>query len=284
MLVSLRHAAISHAVQGLATLAPRCALRSCPGRNTRWHGLWSRREGIRIGTEWFCSTVCLESALQGKLEPILNVAEPTHPRRNHRMPLGLTLLSLGVITPEQLAQALQMHRRGEGRVGACLRNLNAVTELQVLRALGTQWSCPVYPTDREPEALNRLPRALQVFHRMAPMHWVQSTRELYVAFSDSIDYGALLGIERMLDCRTRPCIGSESAIAQALETCHCESFDRELLFSTRTPINEAVRIICGYAQQIGAEDISFSECSAHVWVRLRCGQESFDLLFRRWFT
>jgi hypothetical protein len=69
--------------------------------------------------------------------------------RQHRIPLGLVLLSRGFIDNQRLQAALQAQRQSrKGRVGEWLMQLGAVNEAQVTMALAIQWSCPVFPLER----------------------------------------------------------------------------------------------------------------------------------------
>ena len=82
---------------------------------------------------------------------------------------------------------------GRGRIGGWLETMGFATEEQVTAALGTQWGCPVLPfyADGDPHCREMLPFRLMEKFRMLPVQYVTSTRRLYVAFSEGVDYSAL---------------------------------------------------------------------------------------------
>jgi hypothetical protein len=63
----------------------------------------------------------------------------------YRLPLGLLLLSKGIITGAHLQEALKAQRDSQkGRLGEWLRQQGIVTEEQVTAALSMQWGIPVF--------------------------------------------------------------------------------------------------------------------------------------------
>jgi len=263
------------------TLAPHCSWAGCR-RRARWQGLLRRSEGVRCGDDWYCSQNCLQEFLVLKLSSLLAELPQEMSLATHRVPLGLILLSRGQIEHESLQQALRKQRAEGGRVGQCLRYYCNVTEDQIASALARQWSCPVYPVSRGSECRNMIPRQLQEFHLMLPVHFVETTRDLYLAFEQFVDYTVLVAIEKMLDCTTRPCILPESELRRRLTGESQEPREAEIVFASTVTPQDLARSICGYTQQTGAEQIRLLSCSAHIWVRLESDHRSLDLLVRRW--
>ncbi|MGB9493042.1 MAG: hypothetical protein WCA92_21450, partial [Terriglobales bacterium] len=60
--------------------------------------------GVRLGKQWFCSPDCFEEYLSGTITASI-MSRQVDPPPVRRMPLGLLLLSRGVLTSEQLASA-----------------------------------------------------------------------------------------------------------------------------------------------------------------------------------
>lgn len=263
-------------------LAPRCSWPECRRRRARWQGLLHRNQGVRCGNDWYCSSDCLHDFLVSALYRHLAKPPSSGSAAGHRVPLGLILLSRGQIEHDSLQQALKLQRSDGGRVGDCLRRLSVVTEDQITSALAKQWSCPVYPISRGSECRHLLPRQLQEFHRMLPVHFVEPTRDLYVAFEQHVDYTALLAVERMLDCHTRPCVLPESELRRRLAQEQLECGNPEIVFGSNITSQELSRSVCSYVQQTGAECVRLLGCGAHLWIRLEGDQRSLDLLVRRW--
>src|SRR5262249_3935740 len=157
---------------------------------------------------WCCSPECFEQALTAAVTQLLQ-SKPRVPTMTHRTPLGLLMLSRGMVDNEQLKQALKAQKEsGTGRVGEWLRHLGAVTEDQVTQILGVQWSIPVFPLNQSRrflECAQLVPFPLLEMAEMVPVHHIPINQHLYVAFIDRINYSALYTLEKMLECHTEPC-------------------------------------------------------------------------------
>ena len=124
------------------------------------------------------------------------------------MPLGLLMLSRGDIDDAQLrAVTARQREQSTSRIGECMQQMGFVGERQVTTALGAQWACPVLA-----ENVTALPCECPVPYpllhafRMVPVSYVAATRIMLVAFSDEINYSALLAIEQALGCGTEACV------------------------------------------------------------------------------
>jgi hypothetical protein len=114
---------------------------------------------------------------------------------------------------------------------------------------------------------------------MVPVHFISSTRDLYVAFEQQVDYTVLLAVEQMLDCHAHPCIQAESELSRRLT--EEEVFpSNEIAIASRISPQELARSICSYAQQTVAERVRILNCGAHLWIRLDAGKRPVDLLVR----
>lgn len=263
-------------------IAPVCSWHACRRGRTRWQTLLRRQEGVRFGSDWFCGVDCLQDFLLLKLHRHFLEPCSESAASSHRIPLGLILLSRGIVDHESLQQALVLQKSEGGRVGDCLRRLCDVTEEQITSALAKQWSCPVYPSSRSSECRHMFPRQLQEFHRMLPVHFVEASRDLYVAFEQRIDYTALLALEQMLNCHTRPCVLPETELRRRLAEEQFMAGNTEIVFASTITPHELARSVCGYVQQTGAERVRMLGCGPHLWIRLDSDQRSLDLLVRRW--
>jgi len=259
-----------------------CTNPKCDHRRTllqRWkHGT----EGVFVQGQWYCCAECSEPAIEGLVEELIHVPEGTQ-QRTYRVPLGLLLLGRGVITEEQLKEALRVQREGNGeRVGQCLLRQGAITHQDVAQALGMQWGCPVFPIERDPSYLEcaaRLPISLLEARRMLPVHYLSSSRLLYVAFSDSLDRTSLYAVERLLGERTVACVVSESAMREAFEELREIQRPTEIVFELRTARAIAGKIL-EHWRKARAQEMKFARPAGHLWVRLLAAAETWDLLFR----
>ncbi len=260
-------------------LAPICAAESCR-RRTRWQGMLHRSEGVRFEGRWYCGPECLREQLETRFERLLNERKTMTDSPLHRTPLGLLLLSRGILERVQLNEVLRAHRETGERFGKCVRRLGLANENQITAALAVQWGCPVYPGGGMSNCGRLIPRLLQETHRMAPMHWVEPGRCLFVGFEQKVEYTLLFAIEQMLDCHTEPCMVQESELERRLRGKFADG-DDEVYFASARSAKEMAASVASYVRQLGASRVRVQGCPDHVWVRFERDALSFDLLFRR---
>src|SRR5215813_2532658 len=124
---------ISNSWQKWETALPRCAAENCP--RDVWGNRVLARQGIHLQGAWYCSPQCFEAAARRHFMRAAVAVLPT-PRAQHRIPLGLLMLSRGELDNRQLRSALQaQHDDGCGLIGAWLEKLGFATEQQITTAL-----------------------------------------------------------------------------------------------------------------------------------------------------
>jgi len=198
-----------------AALFPRCANPDC---TAGWLRLWRSRSAPVFEGGWCCSPECTRAQVAAALGRELGGRTgPPEPHR-HRVPLGLEMLEQGWITAAELRTALARQRAaGEGRIGRWLRS-QGVSEQLITRALGVQWSCPVFSADGcGSESLTALvPRLFVDAFGALPM-WVGAERILYLGFEDRLDPSLALAIERVTGLRVECGLVEESIFRRAQE-------------------------------------------------------------------
>jgi hypothetical protein len=260
-----------------------CENRNCEQRGVLWP-FWLRScEGIRLHGRWYCGPKCFECAARDELLRLFPAPE-TRRKKAHRIPIGLLLLSRGMINNAQLKQALMLQReKGAGKIGKFLQDIRAVTEQDITAGLAAQWGCPVYPLDGARDFLqyaSLLPLTLLEAGRMLPVRYVRLQQTLYLAFVEGIDRTALYAVEQMLHVRTIPCIVSESAHTGAMEELrHVESLQTTVFESPFEP-DEMAHTMRSYALQIGAKDVWIVRSGRFIWVRLQNLEGPKDILFQ----
>ncbi len=262
-------------------LAPRCDNEGCPGNRARWHGLLRRFDGLRFDGGWYCSAHCFRAALEFRIGRLFAEHVTSQHTARHRMPIGLILLSRGTVHHDQLLTAMQQQRAIGGLFGQILVQLGFATEEQVVAAVASQWGCPVYPVGRSSECQHLVPQLLQERYLMTPIHWVPATRDLYVAFTRTVNHTLLYSIQRMLECHTIPCFISDSSLSERVGRGTNDIPDSEVSIETRTNTREICETVLGYTQQTGAEEVRVFACDTHFWIRMENESRHFDLLFRR---
>jgi len=202
----------------------------------------------------------------------------------HRAPLGLLMLSRGLVDNEQLKKALKAQKdSGTGRVGEWLRHLGAVSEEQVTQILGLQCSIPVFPLNQSRrflECAHLVPFPLLEVAEMVPVHHIPTSQHLYVAFVDRINYSALYALEKMLECHTEPCLAVQSQIVRALDELRCRRSPSEVLVDNISEPGEMASSILAHTMRLGATDVRVSGFDGLIWARLLATSFYTDVLFQ----
>ena len=261
----------------------RCAAADCAHRGKLWPAWLRKSASILFEGRWYCEPACLDSVLEFRVRNLLSgfVAPRT---KNHRLPLGLLLIDRGVISSQQLREALRLQRdAGAGRLGDWLSQMGVVREQQLAAALGQQWGCPVFPLDHQtahPSWSGRVPLPLLDSARAVPAHASADGRVLHLAFGERLDHPLLYAIEQMLDCRTVACVAPEAKVAEFLHYWRRRVEGTDINFDTIRDPHEMTGIIGNYAAELRAARVAVARSSAHIWVRFYRGYVARDLLFR----
>ncbi len=260
-----------------------CENTACHQRRDFWTAWMRKEEGIRLQGLWYCSSECFESAVQSALFRLLPAVDDG-PKRHHRIPIGLLLLSRGTINDEQLKRALLLQRqKGSGKIGKFLREIRAATEQDITEGLAAQWGCPVYPIGKGRDFLEcatLMPLTLLEAGRMLPVHYLRPQKTLYMAFVEGVDRTALYAVEQMLHLKTVPCIVSETDLSNALESYRLLASAPTVVFESANHPLEMARTIQSYASQVGANDVWVARSGRFIWIRMETQQEHKDILFQ----
>ncbi len=260
-----------------------CELPDCPNRRGLWRALLEPQSGYMLEGRWYCSPECFEHAATTAIRKLIaSMGRP--PGKPHRVPLGLLMLSRGLVDDEQLKKALRAQKdSGGGRVGEWLRHIGAVSEEQVTQILGLQYSAAVFPLERSKrylECADMVPFRLLEAAEMIPVHHLPASRHLYVAFGDRINHSALFALEKMLMCRTEPCLVVKSLMQRALEELRKRPHDMEILAAGVTDPQEMAGTILDHAETHAAADVRISGFDGYIWARVLFPPSHTDLLFQ----
>jgi hypothetical protein len=271
-------------VAGLKVITSRCE--TCHKLFPLRH-LSARKAGIRMNGNWYCSSRCFESALE--LEALRLLKPGTEQAaRVARMPLGLSLISHGLLTGEQLKKATDKQKEVGGEMGELLVRQGSVSEKQVTAVRATEWGCPVFAVPKQAFRIGiDLPSTLMHIYSMIPVHYVVRTNLLLVGFVHSIEYGVLYAIEHITGCETKPCFVTRSDFQRQMMQQQKEEQTqpgytpaRELTFeSIRTP-GEIARTLCASGVEIEADEALIERCKEYLWARLKSESQALDILFR----
>ena len=239
--------------------------------------------GRSLNGKWYCSPECFEPALTSAVGQLITRREP-RPVVAHRIPLGLLMLSRGIVDDEQLKKALKAQKdSGAGRVGEWLRHIGAVSEEQVTQILGVQLSIPVFPLQQSRAYLDcahLVPLSLLEEAEMVPVHHLPSSQHLFIAFIDRINYSALYAIERMLECHTEPCLAMQSLVLKALQEIRGMPRPAEVMVGYISEAREMATTIVAQAERMDATDIRVNGFDNTIWARLHYLSGYADILFQ----
>jgi hypothetical protein len=258
-----------------------CGLVGCSGPKTRWARFLHHRSGTYLQGMFYCQRQCLETALTAQLARLHAIAPPARP--SNRIPLGLLMVARGWLTYEQVVTALAAQQSARsGQIGEWFEKLGFATEQQVTSALGLQWGCPVTSSldSAAVAALGRIPLGIMESFQMLPLQFVSATNTIYVAFGQRVDHAALYAIEKLLDCRTQPCVAGRKVIADELIRMRQQPRPRELEFGPMHDFAEIGRVSVSYMLRLGTDEARLARVGPFIWLRLRAQSSHTDLLFR----
>jgi len=257
----------------------RCALVSCSGPKTLWQRIRSRYTGIFLHGEFYCRPQCLETALVGQISRLRALTPPAQPA--NRIPLGLLMVARGKLTHLELRAALEAQRRARyGKIGDWVEKLGFASEQDVTSALALQWGCPVL-SSFDPSTIHspgNIPLPILESFQMLPFNYVASTNTLFLAFGERVDHAALYAIEKILDCRTQPCVARRKLVAHQLESMRQFNHPRDVEFLTRD-LTEMSRITSSYLARLRPEEVRLSRIGRFIWLRLKTRAAATNLLF-----
>ena len=231
---------------------------------------------------WYCSPRCFTSAAEQEISRLLTSG--TEPA-NHaeRMPLGLSLISHGLLTIEQWRKATDEQKEAGGEIGEILVRHGSVTEKQVTTIRAAQWGCPIFavPTHAIQIGIS-IPGTLVRLYSMIPLHYVAATNLLLVGFVHGIEYGVLYAIEQMTGCKTKPCFvtpGDFQIQVQRREQPQGSPAKEVTFEGVHTP-GEMARVLCSSSLEIEADEAAIKKCKEYLWARVKCASNTTDLLFK----
>jgi hypothetical protein len=248
-----------------------CALPSCAGPQSRWQRFRKshRPTGTLLQGAFYCQPQCLETALISQLSR-LRIMAPS-PQSANRIPLGLLMAARGKVTYLEVRAALEAQRRAHyGKIGEWIEKLGFATEQEVTKALALQWGCPV-ASSFDPSTIPcpaSIPLPILEAFQMLPINYVVPTNTLHLAFGERVDHAALYAIEKILDCRTQPCVAGRQGIARQLDSMRQLPRPCEVEFGPMNDLAEMARIASSYTSRLSPEKVRLSRIGGFIWLRL----------------
>src|SRR6202163_2948908 len=99
-------------------------------------------------------------------------------------------------------------------------------------------------------------------------HSRASSNTLYLAFGERVDHGALYAIEKILACRTQPCVAGRKSIACQLDSMRQLPHPSDVEFGPMNDLAEMARIASSYTARLSPEALRVSRIGRFIWLRL----------------
>lgn len=261
----------------------RCAAPECRRRGSAKLAVLTRFSGVHYNNCWYHQIECLKTTLALRLGQMLQGYAESR-ERVHRLPIGLLLVDRGVISAQDLKQALRMQREaGYGKLSHWLRRIVPLEEAEVTAALGQQWGCPVFHLNGQSVlsgSQHAVPFPILAAVKAVPVHASHTRKQMHIAFSERVDHTLLYAVEEMLGCRTVACVSQDSSVREALERLRRQDPGNEISFDTVRDPCEMAATICNYAAQMDARQIKAVRAGAYIWVAFFHKEARRELLFR----
>jgi hypothetical protein len=270
---------------GLKAITSKCG--TCQ-RSWAMRQISTRNAGIRMHDCWYCSPRCFTLAAEKAISQLLT-SKPEHPNHAARMPLGLLLISRGLLTSEKLKEVTSEQKEAGGDIGELLVGRGIVTEKQVTACRATQWGCPVFSLPKDGvRSIIQVPPTLIQLYAMIPLHYVAATNLLLVGFVHGVEYGLLYVIEQITGCKTQPCFVTPSDFHTQIEAKQkeqppepgAEAPPKELKFEPIQTPAQMARILCDSGLDMEADEAVIGKCKEYLWARLKHAPKTIDLLFK----
>ena len=131
--------------------------------------------------------------------------------------LGEMLVDVGVITEEQLTEALAKQKGSGKRLGTVLVDEHFITETQLIETLRMQLGIDFIDLNKakiDPSMVNLVPKNVAKKERVVPVKLVHDN--LYLAMEDPMNFMAIENVKNTTRKRVTPMIAYSRAIDRAL--------------------------------------------------------------------
>ncbi|WP_209121980.1 GspE/PulE family protein [Alkalihalobacillus sp. BA299] len=204
-----------------------------------------------------------------------------------RRRLGDLLVEAGVITEEQLREALHEQKSTKNRLGDQLVQMNFVDEQQIIEVLEFQLGIPhinLYKQKIDPKIIGIINEELARRYQLLPIK--RTGDRLMIAMADPLDYFAIDDIRLSTGFEIEPAIakkeelrlainryyGMQKSIDQMLRDINTNDDDELLLEaqqSDESPVAKMINQLIYQAVQVGASDIHIDPLDTETVIRFR---------------
>src|SRR4051794_1322406 len=197
--------------------------------------------------------------------------------------LGEVLVDLGLVSPGQIEEALDVQARTGDRLGEVLLHSGAIDERELAGALADQLRLPLLDVsafEPDPEAVRIVPEPLARRHRFIPL----AVRDgvLFLAMADPLDDAALANLREHTTLPLRAVVASRSSVETLLQRIYSgryiEVATADLL--NRAPDESAYRVLTPMQKlAFGTAAVLFVICLAWHPIATIVGFNVVSILF-----
>ncbi|MFF2090426.1 GspE/PulE family protein [Paenibacillus sp. NPDC058174] len=202
-----------------------------------------------------------------------------------RKRIGDLLLESGVITEQQLHEALEQQRDTKSRLGDVLISMGIITQQQFIEALEFQLGIPhvqLYRQKIDPKIIQLMTQKLADQHCVLPLR--MDGNRLVIAMADPLDYFAIDEIRIATGLRVEPVIAAREELVRAINRYYGLSEtieqisqnlqlkdldDERAIQDENSPVVKTVNQIIVQAVHLGASDIHLDPQDGNFRIRYR---------------
>lgn len=199
--------------------------------------------------------------------------------------LGDLLVENGIISQEQLQEALAEQRKTKRRLGDLLISQGYITEQQLIEVLEFQLGIPhvsLFKYNIDPAITGIIPESMAKRHQVLP--FMKEGGKLMVAMADPLDYFAIEDLRMTTGFRIEPAISTREELQRAIarhygmrdsmsqmmvELPSQEDFEETEITDEASPIVRLVNQMIQQAVQLRASDIHVDPGENNLLIRYR---------------
>ena len=132
--------------------------------------------------------------------------------------LGQMLIDKGIITSEQLDEALKEQQQTNEFIGTTLVKLEFVSNEHIFSVLSEQLNIPyikIKDTEVNPKAIKKVPAKFAAYYKLMPIKLEK--KQLTVAVTDPLDLHTLDDIRLLLNCDINAVLAGENDILEGIK-------------------------------------------------------------------
>jgi type IV pilus assembly protein PilB len=220
------------------------------------------------------------------------MTNPTNVSRRNRGPrLGEMLIARGLISDDDLDQALETQQTTGERLGNVLVNAGAVTEVDLVRVLAEHFQLEFVDLDDrpvDPTVVQRVKESFARYHQLLPFGWDDEKGVLLVAMVNPTNVFSLDDVRTVTGCDIKPFMAEQQQLMRAidriwnvestdeavlkLEQEHAADLEEQVFGATSAedaPVIQFVNQIITRAVSERASDIHFDPMQRELKIRFR---------------